>query len=86
MPKRIQRNANITRFIYAVDTLFNFYNHTMQYLRDTAKLYNDVLISVTASQISSLMIVYSTVYSGVDQKNIKAPRYWPLWGEFTGER
>ena len=38
-----------------------------------------------ASQIHSLAIVYSTVYSDADQENIKAPRHWPLWGEFTGE-
>ena len=37
-----------------------------------------------ASQITSLTIVYSTVYSDADQKNIKAPRHWPLCGEFTG--
>ena len=30
------------------------------------------------SQINSLTIVYSTVYSGVDKKNIKAPRHWPF--------
>ena len=39
-----------------------------------------------ASQITSLTIVYSTVYSGADQRNIKAPRHWPLCGEFTGDR
>ena len=37
------------------------------------------------SQITSLTIVYSTVYSGADKKNIKAPRHWPLRGEFTDE-
>ena len=37
-----------------------------------------------ASQITSLMIVYPTVYSDADQRNIKAPRHWPLCGEFTG--
>ena len=40
----------------------------------------------TASQITSLTIVYSTVYSGADKKNIKAPRHWPLGGEFTGDQ
>ena len=39
-----------------------------------------------ASQITSLTIVYSTVYSGADQGNIEAPRHWPLCGEFTGDR
>ena len=34
-----------------------------------------------ASEIASLTIVYSTVYSGADiKKNIKAPRHWPLCG------
>ena len=36
-----------------------------------------------ASQITSLTTVYSTVY--LDTVNIKAPRHWPLSGEFTGE-
>ena len=49
--------------------------------------YNDAIMSTMASQIISLTIVYSTVYSGADQtQNIKAPRYWPLGGEFTGDR
>ena len=32
-----------------------------------------------ASQITSLTIVYSTVYSGADQRNIKAPRHMYMW-------
>ena len=42
-----------------------------------------------ASQITSLTIVYSTVYSGAAvqiKENIKAHRHWPLYGEFTGDR
>ena len=38
-----------------------------------------------ASQIASFTIVYSTVYSDADQRKIKAPRHWPLCGEFTGD-
>ena len=37
-----------------------------------------------ASQITSLTILYSTIYWGVDQRNIKAPPLLSLWGEFTG--
>ena len=37
------------------------------------------------SQINGVSIVYSTVCSGTDQGNIKAPRQWPLWVEFTGD-
>ena len=39
-----------------------------------------------ASQITDLTIIYLTVYSGADPRNIKAPRHWPLCGEFTGDR
>ena len=46
--------------------------------------YGDVIMGTIASQITSLTVVYSTVYSGADQKNIKALRHWPLCGEFTG--
>ena len=39
-----------------------------------------------AYQITSLMIVYSAVYSDAGKKNnLKAPRHWPFCGEFTGE-
>ena len=31
-----------------------------------------------ASQITSFTIVYSTVYSGTDKENIKAPLHWPF--------
>ena len=47
--------------------------------------YNDVLMGTMASQITSLTIVYSTVYSVADQRNIKALRHWPLCGEFTDD-
>ena len=41
--------------------------------------HNDVIMSAMVFQITSLTIVYSTVYSGADKKkNIKAPRHWPL--------
>ena len=46
--------------------------------------YDDVIMGMLASQITSLTIVYSIDYSGTDKKNIKAPRHWPLCGEFTG--
>ena len=48
--------------------------------------YNDVMMGAMASQITSLTIVYTTIYPGKDKKNTKAPRHWPLWGEFTGDR
>ena len=50
--------------------------------------YSDVIMGAIASQITSLPIVYSTVYSGADQRRhvIRAPRHWLLCGEFTGHR
>ena len=39
-----------------------------------------------AFQITSLTIVYSTSIQVQINENIKAPRHWPLWGEFTGHR
>ena len=38
-------------------------------------------MSMMASQITSLTIVQAQI-----KENIKAPRQWPLWGEFTGNR
>ena len=40
--------------------------------------YSDVIVGMLASQITSLTVVYSPVYSGAE--NIKTPRLWPLCG------
>ena len=48
--------------------------------------YCDVIMGTVASQITSLTIVYSTVYSGENKANSKAPRHWLLCGKFTGDR
>ena len=54
--------------------------------KNFATHYRNVIISVLASQITGVSIVHSTVCSGTDQrKKIKAPRHWPLWGEFTSD-
>ena len=47
--------------------------------------YSDVIMSAMASQITSVSIFYSTVCSDADQRKHKAPRHWPLWGEFIGD-
>ena len=36
--------------------------------------------------IISLTIVYSFVYSDVDQRKHQVPSHWPLCGKFTGDR
>ena len=53
-----------------------------------AQYYNDVMMRATASQITSVSMVYLTVSLGEDhdQRNIKVPRHWPLCRELTGNR
>ena len=41
--------------------------------------YNDVIKTTMASQITSLTFIHALI-----KENIKAPRHWPLRGEFTG--
>ena len=43
-----------------------------------------LIMGAMASQIISLTIVSSSAHA--DQRNIKAPRRRPVWGEFTGDR
>ena len=43
---------------------------------DVIPHYNDVIMDTIASQIISLTIVYSTVYSVQIKENTKAPRHW----------
>ena len=40
---------------------------------DEEEHYNGVIMSAMASQITSLAIVYSTVYSGADQRKHQSP-------------
>ena len=48
--------------------------------------YSDVIMSLMASQITGVTIVYSTVVQAKIKEIIKAPRHWLLWGEFTDDR
>ena len=43
-------------------------------------------MDMMASQITSLTIVFSILIRAQIKENIKAPRHWPLWGDFTGGR
>ena len=42
-------------------------------------------MSMMASEITSLTIVYSTIQSDTEE-NIKVPRHWPLCTEFTSDQ
>ena len=48
--------------------------------------YDDVIMSAIASEITSLTIVNSNFIRAHIKENIKAPRHWPLCGDFTGDR
>ena len=48
--------------------------------------YNGVIMGAIASQITGLTIVYSIVIQTQIKESIRAPRHWPLCGEFTGDR
>ena len=43
-------------------------------------------MGVMVSQITSLTIVTQSFIQAQIKESIKAPRHWPLWGEFTGDR
>ena len=47
--------------------------------------YNNVIMGAMAFQITSLTIVYSTIYSGGDQRSHQSPMSLALCGEFTGD-
>ena len=48
--------------------------------------YGDVIMGMIASQIISLTIVYSTVYSGADQRKHQSSASLAFAGEFTGDQ
>ena len=48
--------------------------------------YSAVILGETASLITSVPTVCLSAYSAQIKENIKAPRHWPLCGEFTGDR
>ena len=48
--------------------------------------YDDVIMSAIASQITSLTLFTQPLIKAQIKENIKAVRYWPLWGELTGDR
>ena len=55
-------------------------------LKFVSNQYNDVIMGEMASLITSLPIVYLTMYSSADERKHQTPSHWPLCGEFTGHR
>ena len=65
---------------------------TTKYCRPTYNHYNDVIMCAMASQITSLTLVYSTVYSCADQRKHQSSATGlcegnsPVTGEFPAQR
>ena len=98
-PVNSPHKGPVTRKTFPFDDVIMLRSNSVTIAPCTSVNYSDVIMSVIASQITSLTIVYSCVNSSGDQRkhqssasliqaeikeNIKAPRHWPLWGEFTG--
>ena len=52
----------------------------------TVSHYNDVIMSTMASQTTSLMIVYSTIYIGADQRKYQSSASRAFVREYIGHR
>ena len=66
---------------YVVKQFAHSWNLTCCQYTEKYSHYIDVIMTTMASQITSLMVVYSTVYFQTQIKEyIKAPRHWPLYG------
>ena len=50
------------------------------------ELYSDIIMSMMVSQITRLTVVYSTVYSGADQRKHQSSVSLALRGEFSTQR
>ena len=62
-------------------------NFSRKYILDLVGNHHcDVIKSAMASQITGVSIVYSFFFQAQIKEDIQAPRHWPLWGEFTGDR
>ena len=48
--------------------------------------YSDAIMGVVASQMTASRLFTQPFIQAQIKENIKAPRHWPLWGEFTGDR
>ena len=71
--------ANVTVKSFKITSIFDKYHHRLHKYHNAPDLYSaihhfvtehygDVIMGTIASQITSLTIVYSTVYSGADQR------------------
>ena len=66
--------------------IYRHYLRDKQWVDASLDHYDDVIMATIASQITSLTIVYSAVYSGADQSKHQSSASLAFVGEFTGDR
>ena len=87
-PNTAQVAIGLTVFVvFVMQTIYSYGIVGPKYVRE----YNNFLLqwrkmSAMASQITSPRLITQPFIQAQFEKNIKAPRHWPLWGEFTGDR
>ena len=74
--------------IYLLDAIFivNRCHHSLLPRHRSVMHYSDVIMGALASEITSLTIVYSTVYWGADQRKHQSSASLAFVREFTGHR
>ena len=85
-PVKIQSDHTILNTHFAASSYYENLRYGISSNTRMAQHYGDVIMSTKTSQITSVSIVYPTVCSTQIKEDIKAPRHWPLWGEFTSHR
>ena len=63
-----------------------FHFRPIAWIGATIADYNDVKMSAVTSQITTVSIVAQLSVQAQIKEHMKAPRHWPLCGEFTGDR
>ena len=77
-------NMKVNVFIVSTDKVS--YSVMNLFLGGEITHYDDVIMSGMASQTTSFTIVYSTVYSDVEQRKHQSPASLAFVREFTGDR
>ena len=75
---------NVVKYHTTSNTEQQWQKHNKLY--SELKHYCDVIMGAMAYQITSLRLFTQPFMHAQIKENIKAPRHWPLCGEFTGDR
>ena len=89
LDKTVDNASKIWRYHYHQNWRYRQYWRCCSFIDDsyTVIYYNDIIMGVMASQITSLMIAYSTHYSGADQRKhqssaslafVRGIHQWPV--------